>query len=239
MAKKITVITYDSDAPACRDLFINQASTAQIGTSEVDLLAKEIHDSGQIAIVSAAASATNQNAWIAAMQETLKDPKYAGLVWDGVVYGNDDPTTSTTVAQGLLSAHPNLKVIVAPTTVGIVAAADTLKEHVVDAVNQLKRMKLEPVMITGDNAETAVAIARQAGIEKYFAEVLPAGKAEAVNLFDNADYLVSGDYPSWWGWYSWPSWWNRCNGIGRVTWKPKLEPGQSLELGYDWHYFWQ
>lgn len=65
------------------------------------------------------------------------------------------------------------------------------------------------------------------------------GKVEAVNLFENADYLVSGDYPSWWGWYPWPSWWSRCNGIGRVTWKLKLEPGRSLELGYDWHYFWQ
>ena len=63
---------------------------------------------------------------------------------------------------------------------GIVAVADTLKEHAVDAVKQLKLMKLEPVMLTGDNEETAAAIARQAGIEKYFAEVLPAGKADVV-----------------------------------------------------------
>src|SRR6202167_4125495 len=64
MKKGIIVVTYDSDAPTCRDLFINQASTSAIGTSEVDLLASQIHDTGQIAIVSAAASATNQNAWI-------------------------------------------------------------------------------------------------------------------------------------------------------------------------------
>src|SRR5450755_3762694 len=57
MAKGITVVTYDSDAPACRDLFINQAATAQIGTSEVDLLAKQINSTGDIATVSAAASA--------------------------------------------------------------------------------------------------------------------------------------------------------------------------------------
>ena len=63
---------------------------------------------------------------------------------------------------------------------GIVAVADTLKEHAVDTVSRLKRMKIEPVMLTGDNAETAAAIARQAGIEKYFAEVLPAGKADVV-----------------------------------------------------------
>src|SRR6202034_206444 len=72
MARGITVVTYDSDAPTCRDLFINQASTAEIGTSEVDVLAKEIGDSGQVAIVSAAASATNQNAWIGYMKTELK-----------------------------------------------------------------------------------------------------------------------------------------------------------------------
>src|SRR5216117_931106 len=43
MKRGITVVTYDSDAPGCRDLFINQAATAQIGTSEVDVLAKELN----------------------------------------------------------------------------------------------------------------------------------------------------------------------------------------------------
>src|SRR5262250_3932512 len=71
MAKGITVVTYDSDAPTCRNLFINQADTAAIGKSEVDLLAKEIGGSGQIAIVSAAASAPNQNAWIGFMKQEL------------------------------------------------------------------------------------------------------------------------------------------------------------------------
>ena len=64
MKKHIAVVTYDSDAPTCRSLFINQADTAAIGRSEVALLAKQIGNSGEIAIVSAAASATNQNAWI-------------------------------------------------------------------------------------------------------------------------------------------------------------------------------
>src|SRR3984885_8751536 len=71
MKRGITVVTYDSEAPTCRSVFINQASTAQIGTSEVDVLAKELGDSGQIAIVSAAASATNQNAWIGYMKTEL------------------------------------------------------------------------------------------------------------------------------------------------------------------------
>ena len=124
MQRGITVITYDSDAPTCRDMFINQASTAAIGTSEVDLLASELHDTGQIAIVSAAASATNQNAWIGYMKQQLA--KYPNMKLVATVYGNDDPTTSTQVTQGLLQQYPNLKGIISPTTVGIAAAAAVL-----------------------------------------------------------------------------------------------------------------
>jgi len=122
--RKIPVVTYDSDAPGCRSLFINQASTAAIGTSEVDLLAKEIGQSGQIGIVSAAASATNQNAWIGYMKQELK--KYPKIKLVATVYGNDDPATATQVTQGLLEQYPNLKGIISPTTVGILAAAGVL-----------------------------------------------------------------------------------------------------------------
>src|SRR5436190_2762461 len=124
MTKGITVVTYDSDAPTCRNLFVNQASTAQIGTSEVDLLAKQIHNAGDIAIVSAAASATNQNAWIKYMKQELK--KFPKMHLVSIVYGNDDPTTATQVTQGLLQQHPNLKGIISPTTVGILAAAQVV-----------------------------------------------------------------------------------------------------------------
>jgi rhamnose transport system substrate-binding protein len=124
MKKKITVVTYDSDAPACRTLFINQADTAAIGKSEVDLLAKQTGKSGKIAILSAAASATNQNAWIGFMKAQLK--KYPNMKLVATVYGNDDPTTSTQVAQGLLQQYPDLKGIISPTTVGIAAAAAVL-----------------------------------------------------------------------------------------------------------------
>jgi len=124
MAKGVTVVTYDSDAPTCRNLFINQASSQAIGASEVDLLAKELHGSGQIGIVSAAASATNQNTWIGYMKQELK--KYPKMKLVSTVYGNDDPTTATQVTQGLLQHYPNLKGIISPTTVGILAAAQVL-----------------------------------------------------------------------------------------------------------------
>ena len=129
MQAGVKVVGYDSSpAVGAYDVFVNQADTAGIGKGLVDM-ACDLAPSctGEIAVLSAAQTATNQNAWIAAMQDTMKDAKYKGLVWDGVVYGNDDPQISTTQAQGLLAAHPNLKVIVAPTTVGIVAAAQVVK----------------------------------------------------------------------------------------------------------------
>jgi rhamnose transport system substrate-binding protein len=126
----IAILSFDSDVTcgsSPNHLFVNQANTASIGTSEVDILAKEIGSSGQIAILSAAASATNQNAWIAYMKTELK--KYPKMTLVKTVYGNDDPATSLTVLQGLLSAYPNLKGIISPTTVGIQASAQYLDTH--------------------------------------------------------------------------------------------------------------
>ena len=124
MKRGIVVITYDSDAPTCRDLFINQASSQAIGAIEVDLLAAQIHDTGQIAIVSASADDTNQNTWIMYMKQELK--KYPKMTLVSTVYGNDDTATSTQVTEGLLEQYPNLKGIISPTTVGIAAAAAVL-----------------------------------------------------------------------------------------------------------------
>jgi rhamnose transport system substrate-binding protein len=129
-AQGIKIIAFDSDVncgTSPSHLFINQADTKSIGTSEVDMLAKEIGSTGQIAILSAAASATNQNAWIAYMKQQLT--KYPKMSLVKTVYGNDDPATSLTVLQGLLSAYPNLRGIISPTTVGISTAAQYLDTH--------------------------------------------------------------------------------------------------------------
>jgi rhamnose transport system substrate-binding protein len=123
----IKIVSFDSDVQCPNHLFINQADTKQIGTSEVDLLAKQIGSAGDIAILSAAATATNQNSWIGYMKEQLKN--YPNMHLVKTVYGNDDPATSLTVLQGLLSAYPNLKGIISPTTVGISTAAQYLSTH--------------------------------------------------------------------------------------------------------------
>lgn len=68
------------------------------------------------------------------------------------------------------------------TVVGIIAIADTLKADAKEAIQKLQAQHIETVMITGDNNKTAEAIAKQVGIERVFAEVLPGEKAEKVNL---------------------------------------------------------
>ncbi len=124
----IKVVTYDSDAaPDARQLFINQASAEDLGRTEVQLLAKEINNEGQIAILSATANATNQNTWIKFMKDELKKPEYSKMKLVKVAYGNDDDKKSFSETQGLLQAYPDLKGIISPTTVGIAAAARYLQ----------------------------------------------------------------------------------------------------------------
>ena len=63
---------------------------------------------------------------------------------------------------------------------GIIAVADTIKEDSAEAVTQLKNMGIRTVMLTGDNAKTAAAIGKRAGVDRVIAGVTPEGKAEAV-----------------------------------------------------------
>ncbi|WGL51863.1 rhamnose ABC transporter substrate-binding protein [Nocardioides sp. BP30] len=123
MSAGTKVVTFDSDTSAdCRDLYISQASAEGIAKTQVDQIAQQIGDSGEIAILSAAANATNQNAWIDLMKKDLA-ADHPNIKLDGVVYGNDDDQTSFDKTAALLQDHPNLKGIISPTTVGIAAAA--------------------------------------------------------------------------------------------------------------------
>ena len=75
--------------------------------------------------------------------------------------------------------------------VGLVAVADTLKPTSPEAVAGLKQMGLEVVMLTGDNAHTASAIARQAGLDRVEAEVLPSDKVEVIRRLQSQGRVVA------------------------------------------------
>jgi rhamnose transport system substrate-binding protein len=119
------IVAFDSDAnPDCRDVFISQVVAKEVALIQTKLIAEQIGGSGEIAILSATANATNQNEWIKFMEEDLStNPAYKDIKLVAKVYGDDDDTKSFQEAQGLLQAHPNLKGIISPTTVGIAATA--------------------------------------------------------------------------------------------------------------------
>jgi rhamnose transport system substrate-binding protein len=122
------VVTFDSDTePQYRDLFVQPASAEGIAKKQVDLIAEQIGDSGEIAILSATANATNQNTWIEMMEKELK-ASHPDIKLVDTVYGDDDDQTSFDKTAALLQSHPDLKGIISPTTVGIAAAARYLSD---------------------------------------------------------------------------------------------------------------
>lgn len=64
------------------------------------------------------------------------------------------------------------------------------------------------------------------------------GKSEMLNALEDDGAVSAEARPAWWGWYNWPAYWNHYNGIGRFSWKQKLEPGKSVDLTYSWYYYW-
>lgn len=130
MEEGIAVSSFDSAPnPDSRQIFVNQAGTYAVGQALIDAVLDLTGGEGQWAILSATSQAANQNAWIAAMEEIAEDDAYAGLELVEVAYGDDEPQKSTDQTQALLDNYPDLKVIVAPTTVGIAAAAKLLQDQ--------------------------------------------------------------------------------------------------------------
>jgi P-type Cu+ transporter len=74
---------------------------------------------------------------------------------------------------------------------GIIAASDSLKDHAKQAIAALQNMGLDVLMVTGDNERSAAAVARELGISKYFAQVLPAGKSEVIKTLQNQHRKVA------------------------------------------------
>jgi Cu+-exporting ATPase len=90
------------------------------------------------------------------------------------------PTLAAQAAQLLAQAKTVLYIAVAGQAAGLIGVADTVRGTSKAAIQQLQAMGIEVIMMTGDNPQTAEKIAGQVGISRYFAEVLPGGKADTV-----------------------------------------------------------
>jgi rhamnose transport system substrate-binding protein len=128
----IPVVSWDSPIPSAdgESVFIAQVDFDETGQVMADMALSILgDDGGQFAILSATPEAANQNAWIAAMEEALQGDAYAGLELVDTVYGNDVFEDSITQALALVDQYPDLELIMAPTTVGILAAAQAMTQE--------------------------------------------------------------------------------------------------------------
>ena len=130
MAQGIAVVSYDSDvAPDARNIFVNQASSEDIGRIQVQIMGRLLSCEGEIAILSAASTMTNQNTWISFMEDELAKPGYENLTLVDTVYGDDNPQLSFDRTIELLTAYPDLQGIISPTTVGMTAAQEAIAQE--------------------------------------------------------------------------------------------------------------
>jgi rhamnose transport system substrate-binding protein len=125
-------VSWDSPIPSAsgESLFVAQVDFDETGKVMADM-ANEIlgAEGGQFAILSASPDAANQNAWIESLEKVLQEPEYSTLELVDTVYGNDDADESYNQALALVDSHPDLKLIMAPTTVGIAAAAKAMQDE--------------------------------------------------------------------------------------------------------------
>ncbi|MEY4983640.1 MAG: rhamnose transporter substrate-binding protein [Pseudomonadota bacterium] len=158
MERGITVISWDSGvAPAGRMMHLNPSSSALIGNTIIKLAADHLPEGGEVAVLSATSTSTNQNTWIEEMNKVMGN--YPGITVVGTVYGDDLADKSYREAQGLMQTYPNLKAIIAPTSVGIVAAA----QAVTDAG------KIGQINVTGLGLPSEMAAHVKSGASKSFA----------------------------------------------------------------------
>ena len=158
MERGITVISWDSGvAQEGRQMHLNPSSSPLIGNMIIKLAADHLPDGGQVAVLSATATSTNQNTWIEEMNKVMGN--YPGIEVVGTVYGDDLADKSYREAQGLMQTYPDLDAIIAPTSVGIVAAA----QAVADAG------KIGQINVTGLGLPSEMAGAIESGASKSFA----------------------------------------------------------------------
>lgn len=177
----IKVISFDSGvAKAGRILQLNPSSNELIGKMCLTLVKDHLDGGkGDFAILSATTTSTNQNIWIGEMKKQMKD--FPGLNLVTTVYGDDLSDKSYREAQGILTSHPEVKVIVAPTTVGVLAASQAVKDA----------GKIGQVYVTGLGLPSEMAGAIKSGATKEFAIWNPIDLGYSATQI--AYHLVKGD----------------------------------------------
>ena len=160
MDRGIKVISFDSGVRKDgRMMHLSPSSNPLIGEKLVKMTADAVGSTGEVAILSATAQATNQNIWIDEAKKVLAQPAYKGLKLVSVVYGDDQTDKSYREAQGLFKSYPNLKAIIAPTTVGVAAAAKAVQDE----------KKVGSVFVTGLGLPSEMAGHVKSGAVKSFA----------------------------------------------------------------------
>lgn len=123
----IKVVTWDADAePDARDAFINQATPQAIGAVLIDETARIIGNRGDLAIITGALTAANQNEWIRFMRERLV--RYPALHLVSVRPSDDDRDKAFAEVQTLLKVHPGLRMIVAISAPAVPGAGEAVKQ---------------------------------------------------------------------------------------------------------------
>jgi len=152
------VISWDSGvAPEGRQMHLAPSSDELIGKTIIKLAADHMPDGGQVAVLSATSTSTNQNAWIAEMESVMD--QYPDIEVVATVYGDDLADKSYRETQGLLQSYPDLDAIIAPTSVGIVAAAQAVQDA----------GKVGEVNVTGLGLPSEMAGAIESGASESFA----------------------------------------------------------------------
>lgn len=158
MQRGITVISWDSGvAPEGRQMHLSPSSNELIGQTIIKLAADHLPEGGEVAVLSATSTSTNQNVWIEEMNKVMGN--YPDIKVVATVYGDDLADKSYREAQGLIQTYPDLKAIIAPTSVGIVAAAQAVSDA----------GKIGQINVTGLGLPSEMAGAVESGASKSFA----------------------------------------------------------------------
>ncbi len=196
MKRGIVVTSFDSAiAKAGRLFHLNPATTEGTAATLLTLTNDVMGAKGQIAILSETAQSTNQNAWIAEIKKQLEKPEYQAMELVEVVYGDAllDKSYRETIA--LLRRYPDLKVIIAPTSVGISAAAKAVEDQNMIGKVHVTGLglpsELSGYVHTGSIKSFAIWNPIDLG---YTATYLTYGLIEDDNLRDNIDAGRMGTY---------------------------------------------